>query len=271
LKAGPFRLEAFESLGSTNDEAMDRLRAGDPGGLFITAVEQTGGRGRQGRSWSSPPGNLYASLALRDPAPLASVPQLGFVAGVALAGTLRARLGGDGRLQLKWPNDVLFAGAKLAGILLECTTLPDGQVGCVIGFGVNCAWHPETLAYPATDLRAAGDPSAEPSAVLAGLADALATELSGWDRGGGFAALRSRWLALAAGLGAPISVTTPSRTLSGVFRDLDPLGRLVIDMPGGSATIDSGDVLLGRPGSAAPSIGTETDQGRGERQKVECE
>ena len=113
---------ALDHVTSTNAEAMARLRDGEPAPFVVTARSQSVGRGRQGRAWASPPGNLYMSLALRDPAPLARAPQLGFVAGVALVRALRDRLGGDLRLVVKWPNDILHEKAKLAGMLLEART-----------------------------------------------------------------------------------------------------------------------------------------------------
>ncbi len=96
------------------------------------------------------------SLLLVEPGPRERAPELGFVAGVALAETLHAILGYDPRLTLKWPNDLVFDGAKLSGLLLEATTTPEGHFACVIGFGVNCASHPQGLAYPTTDLSALG-------------------------------------------------------------------------------------------------------------------
>ena len=250
MEAGPYRALEFEHLGSTNDEAMARLRAGDPGGLFIVARQQSEGRGRHGRSWSSPSGNLYASLALVDPAPQSIAPQLGFVVGVALAQTLRARLRGDPRLQLKWPNDVVFAGAKLAGLLIEGATLSEGRLGCVVGIGVNCVSHPSglaTTASPATDLALAGDPEPDPRRLLAELARRIDINIRIWSGGSGFAAIRRDWLDVAAGLGREIEVRTPQRALRGTFRDIDPQGRLRLDGNAGTTHIEAGDVFLLHP------------------------
>ena len=234
---------------------MARLKAGEQAGFIVTAARQTGGRGRQGRAWISPPGNLYASLALVDPAPLALAPQLGFVAGVALCEVLRARLGGDPRLQIKWPNDMVHDGAKLAGILLESARLADGRLACIVGFGVNCVSHPDDLAYRATDLRDAGDPAPEAGAVVAGLADAMARGLALWRRGENFAAIRAAWLDRAAGLGARIRVTMPRRDpIAGTFLGLDVAGRLLLQTDTGHITIDAGDVFL--PGFAAGAMDT---------------
>ena len=116
---------------------MDRARAGEPSGLWVVAGEQTQGRGRQGRPWSSPRGNLHASVLLRNPCTQRFAPQLGFVAGVSLLQALRAAAPAA-PVALKWPNDVLCGAAKLAGVLVEGATLPGGDFACVIGFGVNC-------------------------------------------------------------------------------------------------------------------------------------
>ena len=240
----PIPILHYETLGSTNDEAMALARSGAGGPVFVVAEKQTGGRGRHGRVWSSPPGNLYASLLLIDPAPLACLPQLGFVAGVALARTLRVCLAGDDRLKLKWPNDILFNGAKLSGILLESTTLPNGRLACVIGFGVNCVSHPDTLAYPATNLALAGRAPIDPCAVLDALAPNIQIMLETWDRGAGFTLVRSAWLAIAAGLGDMITVTGSSRTVTGRFDGLDSTGRALVETADGLVAIDAGDVFL---------------------------
>jgi BirA family biotin operon repressor/biotin-[acetyl-CoA-carboxylase] ligase len=231
-------------LGSTNDEALALARSGEIGPLFVVAKSQTGGRGRQGRVWSSPPGNLFASFLLSDPAPLVLLPQLGFVAGVALAQALRALLGGDERLRLKWPNDILFDGAKLAGLLLESTTLPGGRIACVIGFGVNCGSSPVGLAYPTSHLTQAAERPVEPGEVLAALGPSLQNQLELWDRGAGFSTIRQAWLAIAAGVDDIITVTSFSRVVTGRFAGLDETGRLLVETEGGRVAIDAGDVFL---------------------------
>ena len=223
---------------------MARLRAGDPGGLFITAARQSGGRGRQGRAWQSPPGNLYASLALRLSVDPRVAPQLGFVAGVALAGVLRQRLNGDPRLEIKWPNDMVFAGAKLAGLLLESAMLPEGRIGCVIGFGINCISHPDKLPYPATDLAAAGDPAPDPSILVRNLAAAVERQLTVWDNGRRFAAIRAAWLDLAVARGTALAVKLQDRQMRGTFGGLDAAGRLLLETSEGLQAVDAGDVFL---------------------------
>ena len=242
-----FRLATFKRLGSTNDEALARAEAGDPGALWVVAAEQAGGKGRQGRTWVSPPGNLYASLLLIDPGPPRNMPELGFVAGVALARSLRDILGGDTRICIKWPNDILHNGCKLSGILLESLKLPDGKFACVIGIGVNCSSHPQNLAYKATDLAEIGSLLADAEQVFLRLSAELAHWLDIWDRGRGFQAIRMEWLLLAAGIGTQIKVSAPFRTMEGLFRTIDSAGRLILETEAGPIAVEAGDIFLSNP------------------------
>lgn len=140
-----WRAAHVASIGSTNAELIARVEAGKAGEgrLWLTAGEQTAGRGRRGRSWSSPAGNLYASLALIDPAPPEHVGLLPLVAALAVRDAVAAELEGvEATVALKWPNDVLIEGAKCCGILLEATVMPDGRQAIVIGCGINIGAHP---------------------------------------------------------------------------------------------------------------------------------
>lgn len=238
-----YRLEIFEHLGSTNDEAMARARAGDPGRLWIVAGTQSAGRGRLGRTWMSPPGNLYASLLLVDPAPRVRAPELGFVAGVALAETLHGILGYNRRLALKWPNDLVFDDAKFCGLLLEAGTTQAGHFACVIGFGVNCSSHPRGLPYPATDLAALGM-ACEPGDILRPLSASMASWLDRWDGGAHFAEVREAWLRHAGHLDRRIRVTFGAKVVEGLFKTIDMSGRLVLETETGQMTLDAGDVFL---------------------------
>ena len=231
----------FDTLGSTNAEALARARAGERGPLWIVAAEQTAGRGRRGAAWVSKPGNLYATLLLTEPSPKASAPQLSFVAALALHDAVAASAPQVGPvLKLKWPNDLLLDGAKLAGILIEGESDPAFAVA--IGMGVNCAHHPEGTAYPATDLAAAGA-LVEPAALMNALAAALARRLAQWAEGQGFAAIRADWLKRAAGLGADICVRLPEREFSGRFEGLDENGRLLVVEGGAIVTVGAGEVF----------------------------
>ncbi len=238
-----FRVEHFNTLASTNDLALERARAGDPGRLWIVADSQTGGRGRLGRVWASPPGNLHASLLLVDPAPQARAAELGFVTGVALAAAFEAVGVAHGAITLKWPNDALFNGAKISGVLLEATTTPTGSLACVIGVGVNCGWRPEGLPYRATSLAAEGL-AVSAAGMFDALAEALAGQLEVWAGGAGFPEIRSAWQARAAGLGSRIEVALGDRKQTGVFRGIDGEGRLLLVEGAEEFTISAGDVLL---------------------------
>ncbi len=233
-------------LASTNDEALACARSGDPGRLWITAESQSGGRGRNGRSWASAPGNLFASLLLIDPAPLRRAAELGFVTSIALALALRDLLGGDSRLAIKWPNDILHDGAKLAGILLESSSLPEG-FACVVGIGVNCSSHPEDTLYRATNLTAIAGRRVAPETVFEQLTTAMAHWLGVWAEGAGFETIRAEWLSLAAGIGGKISVRRSKDSLEGVFQTIDSTGRLILQQNSGSVAIDAGDVFLLAP------------------------
>ena len=251
-KAASYRLIVCDSVGSTNEEAMGLAREGDPGGVWLVAREQVEGRGRRGRTWSSPPGNLYASLLLIDAAPPEHLPELGFVACLALFNAVRGILGADPRLGLKWPNDILFNGAKLSGILLESSPLPGRGTACVAGFGVNCRWHPASLPYAATDLASIGTVLNAPEDVLPRLSDAMAQMLQVWAKGAGFAEIRKRWLANALGLGEPIRVALGTSSILGVFERIDSRGRLILRQGNKTQAIEAGDVFLPRHSTASP-------------------
>jgi BirA family transcriptional regulator, biotin operon repressor / biotin---[acetyl-CoA-carboxylase] ligase len=223
---------------------LARGKSGDLGRLWVVASVQTKGRGRNGRVWSSPRGNLHASLLLIDPSPPRRAAELGFAAGVAAIHALREILPGDGRLAIKWPNDVLHSGAKLGGILLESTTLPDGRLACVAGIGVNCVCHPGDTPYKATGLAAiTGEPVA-PERVFERLSATMAHWLDVWAGGSGFRVIRAEWLSLAAGLGTWISVARPSQTVEGVFQTIDASGRLILERGSGQVAIEAGDVFF---------------------------
>lgn len=232
---------AYETLGSTNAEALARARAGERGALWISAEMQDAGRGRRGSTWTSAPGNLFATLLLSEPSPPAAAPQLSFVAALALHDAVAECAPQVGPLlKVKWPNDLLLGGAKLAGILIEGENDPAFAV--VIGFGVNCVAHPPGTPYTATDLAEAGAVVA-PAHLLQALAVAMQRRLTQWARGEGFAAIRADWLKRAAGLGNDIRVRLPEREFSGRFEGLDDAGHLLVRGPAGLATVTAGEVF----------------------------
>jgi BirA family biotin operon repressor/biotin-[acetyl-CoA-carboxylase] ligase len=232
---------AYETLGSTNAEALTRARAGEYGPLWITARSQSAGHGRRGSVWISPPGNLYTTLLLNEPSSPDVAAQLSFVAALALHDAVAECASQVGPfLKVKWPNDLLLDGAKLAGILIESESEPSFAVA--IGFGVNCAVHPTDTAFPATDLVSTGA-LVSPDAALAALGEAMQRRLMQWNRGQGFPAIRDDWLKRAAGLGEDIRVRLPERELSGRFQGLDEAGRLLLRQSDGVITVTAGEVF----------------------------
>jgi len=232
---------ALESTGSTNAEALARARDGKRGPLWITATTQTQGRGRSGRAWISPPGNLYATLLLTEPCAPAVAPQLAFVAALALYDAV-AECAPElaSQLSLKWPNDLLLDGRKLAGILIESETSPVLQIA--VGIGVNCTSHPTETPYPATDLAVHGT-SVSPDTLFSALAQAMQRRLAQWSAGAAFAQSRADWLARAAGLGETVRVRLPEREFSGRFEGLDEAGRLLVKESGRLTAVTAGDVF----------------------------
>jgi BirA family biotin operon repressor/biotin-[acetyl-CoA-carboxylase] ligase len=246
--AAGVRLVAHEVLGSTNAEALRLARQGECGPLWVVADRQTAGRGRRGRAWISPPGNLYASLLLTAAAPVEHWPELSFVAALAVHdAVVEAAPDLKTRPAIKWPNDLVLAGAKFAGILIE------GENGAVaVGIGVNCADHPAGMDYPATDLAAAGAP-VSPAALFGALSVKMIGRIAQWNGGGGFSTIRTDWLARAAGLGEEVRVRLADRDLTGRFEAIDPAGSLVLRLrTGKTTTIAAGDVFM-LPSSGKPS------------------
>lgn len=261
-----YRLEAHASVGSTNALALEHARAGDAGKLWVVSKKQDSGRGRRGRAWATPEGNLAATLLIVTARDLKLAATLGFVAGLALSDALdavvpNARIaiapdggsgeGGKNRFELKWPNDVLASGAKLAGILLESAMLGDGRFAVAVGIGVNVVAYPEDVPYPATSLMAIGA-NCDAETLFVALSDAWSENWRQWDEGRGLAAIRAKWLKRAAGLGGEVAVRVDGNVVRGVFETIDEDCRFVIrDRAGSRITIAAGDVHFG----AVASVG----------------
>jgi BirA family biotin operon repressor/biotin-[acetyl-CoA-carboxylase] ligase len=237
-----YRLVSRDRIASTSDEAKSLAAAGVEEGTLVWALEQTQGHGRQGRSWASPRGNLYASLILRPDVTVAIAAQLGFVAALAVSEACLDVAPGAA-ITLKWPNDVLLARRKTAGILLESQTQPGGRLAwLVLGIGINLATYPVNTDYPATSLSATGA-EVTPAMMLVGLAQRFLHWYEPWREGQGFAKLRTAWLARAQGLGQPIRVRLPTSELHGVFGGIDEEGALLLETAGTSRRIAAGDVF----------------------------
>ena len=258
-KAAGYELAVFDQTGSTNAEAMSRAREGVTGPMWFVTSEQTAGRGRRNRAWSSPRGNLYSSvLETMDVAPAVAA-TLGFAAGLAIEQALQKasieaslRSAGSDRTKfsLKWPNDVLAGRQKLTGILLEAEAAANGRLAVVVGIGTNVVSSPEGTPTPATSLAALGiQISAEELFTL--LSDAWAEYRAIWDNGRGFGDIRELWLDRAAGLGERVAIKTGSATLEGTFDTLDETGCMIVRTPDGKRLpVTAGDVYFGAAASA---------------------
>lgn len=266
----------FDTLDSTNAEAMRQAQAGEYGPLWIVAARQMAGRGRSGRVWESLEGNLHATLLWRLACPAVVAPQLSLLAGVAVIDAIRDACGaldlggGDGGglssgglpptpnppqggggpvesrpgLRLKWPNDILIGGAKTGGILIETSTGRTGILAAAIGIGINLAFHPELADQRTTHLAAHGM-TMDPKALLQSLAAHFGAWRIQWGEGRGFAMVREAWLDRAGPLGERVSVRGSGARVEGVYVGLDGDGALLIaDGTASRRRITFGDVAL---------------------------
>jgi BirA family biotin operon repressor/biotin-[acetyl-CoA-carboxylase] ligase len=258
ISAG-YRLAAFDSVGSTNAEAIARAREGEYGPIWFVTSEQTAGRGRRHRPWIAPRGNLASSiLEVIDVSP-AIAATLGFAAGLALEAALQkvsieASLRAAGsdfmKFSLKWPNDVLAGRQKLAGILLEAEAMPDNRLAVVVGIGTNVVAAPEGTPTPATSLAALGV-NIGADELFGALSDSWAEFRGIWDDGRGFGEIRRLWLERAAGLGQPVAIKMGDTSLEGTFDTIDEAGCMIVRTPDGKRVpISSGDVYFGSAASA---------------------
>jgi BirA family biotin operon repressor/biotin-[acetyl-CoA-carboxylase] ligase len=239
----------FDSLDSTNAEACRRVEAGEAGPLWIAARSQTAGRGRRGRNWRTDQGNLAATLLMRTQRPPADAARVAFVAALAVYDLIEA-YAPLGSVRLKWPNDVLLAGRKVSGILIESGPLKEGGgLWLAIGIGVNLSHAPQGLERPATALAAhLGETHLVPPAfedALQHLAKAFEVWRGTWDAQG-FEAIASAWTARAVGMGETCVVRLDQETFGGVAEGLDPDGALRLRTADGALRrVHAGDVFFG--------------------------
>jgi len=242
-----YRLIALEKVDSTNAEAKRRAATGafeENAVWAITAETQTKGKGRRGRVWDSPKGNLYCSLLFKPQVPVARAAQLGFVTSLALFDTLAAYTGPGDRIQCKWPNDILLNGRKVSGVLLESETFASGGLSwVVVGIGVNIARHPGETEFPATSLKAEGCSTPPPGDLLRRFIPYFEDRRGSWLEEG-FAPIRAAWQARAIGRGDKITVRLDKETLTGIFAGLDEDGALIFRQNGNERRIAAGDVFI---------------------------
>lgn len=225
-----------DMIGSTNDEAKRLANEGAPHGTVVHADEQTSGRGRLAHAWFSPPGNLYVSILLRTGQSAARSTELSFLAALAVADTVEALLPRQTRAMLKWPNDVLVSGAKIAGILLELV-----NDATIIGIGLNVLVAPSNTAYKTTTIVANGGIASVDGARDI-LLERLGRHLAIWQTDG-FGPIREQWLDRSYPIGAAIRVNSAGKAVAGHFAGLDLDGALLLDTPQGRERIVAGDVV----------------------------
>ncbi len=232
-----YRRKDYAELDSTNEEARRLAEAGEATPLWISAAHQTAGRGRRGRAWDTGAGNLAATLLLRPDAPQTVTGQLSFAAALAVA-EMVSHFAPGAAITVKWPNDVLAEGRKIAGILLE-----GGSDWLAVGIGVNLAHHPGGTAFPATSLPQLGLAPPTCDAALTVLAARFAAWYDAWMQEG-FEALRTAWLKRASGLGAPITARLAQETRQGLFEGIDASGALLLNEQGQVRAIAAGEVFF---------------------------
>lgn len=237
-----WRLQVHDVLPSTSDFCRARAADGEPDGLAVLALRQTRARGSRGRDWTSPAGNLSLSVLLRPREQAREAGQWSLLAGVALADALAPVVPDPALLRLKWPNDVLLGGAKLAGILVDSAAAPDGALDwLVIGIGVNLAVAPDV---PGRAVACVADVAAPPSPEA--FAAVLLARLADW-RGvrarEGFAAVRRAWLGRAAAPGSAVTLRLGERLIGGDFAGLADDGALLLNTEGRIRAFATGEVL----------------------------
>jgi BirA family biotin operon repressor/biotin-[acetyl-CoA-carboxylase] ligase len=241
---GPWRLSIFDTLGSTSDFCIARAGAGEPGGLAALARRQDKGRGRNGRPWTSSEGNLFLSVLLRPEGPARDAGLWSMLAGVALMDALSEGVAEPGRLALKWPNDVLLDGRKLAGILVDSAAGAGAELDwLVVGIGANLAVAPD-LPDRVTACLAEFGPPPVPEIV----ARAILGRLDHWGglfQAAGFAPIRAAWLDRAQPVGTPVTLKLLGREWAGRFAGLGVDGSMRLNCDGEIRHFAAGEVVMG--------------------------
>jgi len=239
-----YHLHHLPQVDSTNEEARRMALENSLIPTWIIADVQTAGRGRRGRAWDSPSGNLMTTLYLPHAPEPKQAGQLAFVAGLALETTVRHFIGEGASVSLKWPNDVLIDGKKASGILLESTQQDPQRRWLAIGLGLNLATHPQDTPYPATNISAITGKSISNLQALEVLAAAFEGLYQQWKMGG-FAPVLQAWRGVAHGIGGPLVARLENQTIEGIFQDIDETGALQLQEPEGVMhVIDAGDVFF---------------------------
>lgn len=243
LDPNGWTVHRLDVVDSTMTPAREAARNGVSDRTVFLAREQIGGHGRHGRSWSSPPGNLYLTAVLRPDLPARRAGESSLLMSVVLADALGALIPGA-ELRLKWPNDVLLFGGKVAGLLPEAVIDGGALKALLLGVGVNVAHKPDLpdratsrLADHVTDELHLDD-------LLGCVLRTLDRWCDIWLTSGGFGRVRDAWLALGPGVGSPVSVKLGENLINGSFRGLGEDGALLVqETDGTDRRILAGEVL----------------------------
>lgn len=247
LPSAVVRQEHHDSLDSTSAQALRLLAQGERGPVLITAATQSAGRGRSGRSWCSPRGGVWMSLLWPAGDPLQRYEAAPLLAGLATLEALEHAADPPlADLAIKWPNDVLVGGRKVAGILCQCEVLPAAGAGLVVGVGVNTNFDPDHL--PGDLLMPAAVVRADTQALIEHFVAGFTALLSDLEQHGLDEAVIARIRRRLAYMGQTVSWQTPAASMQGVVRDLGPRGELLLQvLDGGTIGITSGEVRHVRP------------------------
>jgi BirA family biotin operon repressor/biotin-[acetyl-CoA-carboxylase] ligase len=238
-----WRLEQYDALQSTSDRCILRAKSGEPEGLAVLALRQTAGRGSRGRHWESPVGNLNLSVLLRPQMLMARSSIFALLAGIAVADAVSAFLPADIAPVLKWPNDVLLGGAKLAGILIDAAPKGNAADWLVIGIGINLAQAPELAGRRTTNLAAFGA-KAKPTEAAQIVLDNLRLWLQTLNESGASAILDA-WQQRAHAVGTELRLTGADATTTGRFAGLSQTGELLLDVGNRIERFSTGEILMG--------------------------
>ena len=246
-----YNLLTFDTLDSTNSEALRLASAGVSEDFVILSREQTGGRGQRGRDWVSISGNLHASILLNSNADPKKHPQLSFIIANAMyesIATFAAKYKLALDIKLKWPNDVLISGKKVAGILLESINFK-GKNYVVVGFGVNVMEAPINIGRTVTSLFDEGIELQHSDEFLFTLINKFDKLYKQWQLENNFVNTRKNWLKRAYNLNQVITVDDGVRRISGIFKEIDIYGALRLQLASGQFyNLVAGEVLTNMEG-----------------------
>jgi BirA family biotin operon repressor/biotin-[acetyl-CoA-carboxylase] ligase len=244
-----YHLLSYDVLDSTNEEAKRLAGGGASHGAVIWAKRQTHGKGRMGREWISPEGNLYVTFLLKPSCGVERFGELSFIAAMACVETIEAVVADAYDIHCKWPNDILLSNQKIAGILLESfnandQTLVQDENWVAVGMGINIESHPDHVLFPATSLRAQGVELISAKIVLSRLVYNFMQQYDHWCKKG-FKDVRKSWMSRAYMLGHKLCVMQGDDAVEGVFEGIDTDGAMLLKMPDASIKrIVFGDVQM---------------------------